>query len=186
MALTDKLTAIGNAIRAKTGKIRPLSLDEMVNEINTEWLQPGEQRIKDYVKDFYIQDDGEHYDKNGNLIERDVDWDDYVDLYPMGSNYGKKYVIYSYTPEGYIVLTARSKSKSYENLEWTLKEKPEGSNVEMHNKTYSDSGLLSGHSEQFLSCVLTGIDRNCQIYVDCGSRTDKYDSMLLNVYVKWL
>ena len=34
MALTDKLTAIANAIRAKSGKTDALSLDGMVTEIN--------------------------------------------------------------------------------------------------------------------------------------------------------
>ena len=34
MALTDKLTNIANAIRAKTGGTAELSLDDMVTEIN--------------------------------------------------------------------------------------------------------------------------------------------------------
>ena len=33
MVLIDKLTAIANAIRAKTGKTQKLTLDEMVQEI---------------------------------------------------------------------------------------------------------------------------------------------------------
>ena len=33
MALTNKLTAIANAIRSKTGKTEPMTLDEMVTEI---------------------------------------------------------------------------------------------------------------------------------------------------------
>lgn len=33
MALTDKLTAIANAIRSKTGKTKAMTLDEMVTEI---------------------------------------------------------------------------------------------------------------------------------------------------------
>ena len=35
MALTDKLTAIGNAIRAKTGKSGKLTLEQMVTEIGS-------------------------------------------------------------------------------------------------------------------------------------------------------
>ena len=35
MALTDKLTAIGNAIRSKTGKSAALTLPEMVTEIGS-------------------------------------------------------------------------------------------------------------------------------------------------------
>ncbi len=33
MALTDKLTAIANAIRGKTGKADPLTLEQMATEI---------------------------------------------------------------------------------------------------------------------------------------------------------
>ena len=57
MALTDKLIAIGDAIRSKTYVLRGLSLTEMAEKINVDWIPPGEQKIKDYVKDFYIQDD---------------------------------------------------------------------------------------------------------------------------------
>ena len=34
MAITDKLTAIGDAIRGKTGKSDSLTLEQMVTEIN--------------------------------------------------------------------------------------------------------------------------------------------------------
>ena len=34
MALTDKLTAIADAIRSKTGTTEPMTLDEMVTEIS--------------------------------------------------------------------------------------------------------------------------------------------------------
>ena len=36
MALTDKLTAIANAIRAKTGGTEKLSLDEMVSAVSND------------------------------------------------------------------------------------------------------------------------------------------------------
>ena len=35
MALIDKLTALGDAIRSKTGKTEKLTLDQMIEEINT-------------------------------------------------------------------------------------------------------------------------------------------------------
>ena len=34
MTLTNKLTAIADAIRSKTGKTNPMTLDEMVTEIS--------------------------------------------------------------------------------------------------------------------------------------------------------
>ena len=54
MALTDKLTAIGNVIRAKTGGTEGLTLDQMVTEIegisagggsNEEWIGDGNTHI---------------------------------------------------------------------------------------------------------------------------------------------
>jgi hypothetical protein len=50
--LVDKITAIANAIRGKTLKTNQISMDDMVNEINNEW------KIKCYVKDLQITDDG--------------------------------------------------------------------------------------------------------------------------------
>ena len=58
MALTDKLTAIANAIRAKTGGTDSLTLDQMASEIDN--IQSGG------ATEPYIE---EVYDSNGNLID---------------------------------------------------------------------------------------------------------------------
>lgn len=181
MALTNKLTAIAKAIRKKTAKIDKLTLDQMVEEINKEWLLPGEQKIKDYVKSFYIQDDGEHYNKEGQKVDYDDDWDDF-DWEPIGPTLSKGPVIYSYTPEGYVLLTARPTSNSYENVEWNLQRVPDTMNVQIWRKEFG-SGKISGHSGKYESCVLVGIDRNVQIFVDCGSRTSGNNSVILNIHI---
>ena len=58
MALTDKLTAIANAIRTKTGGTNSLTLDQMASEINN--IQSG-GATEPYME--------EVYDSNGNLID---------------------------------------------------------------------------------------------------------------------
>ena len=58
MALTDKLTAIANAIRTKTGGTNSLTLDQMASEISN--IQSG-GAIEPYIE--------EVYDSNGNLID---------------------------------------------------------------------------------------------------------------------
>ena len=58
MALTDKLTAIANAIRTKTGGTNSLTLDQMASEISN--IQSSG------ANEPYIE---EVYDSNGNLID---------------------------------------------------------------------------------------------------------------------
>lgn len=58
MALTDKLTAIANAIRTKTGGTNSLTLDQMASEIDN--IQSGGATVP------YIE---EVCDSNGNLID---------------------------------------------------------------------------------------------------------------------
>lgn len=61
MALTDKLTAIANAIREKTGGTDTLTLDEMATSISS--IQTG-GATKPYVE--------ETYDSSGNLISANM------------------------------------------------------------------------------------------------------------------
>lgn len=58
MALTDKLTAIANAIRTKTGGTDSLTLDQMASEIDN--IQSG-GATEPYMEEIY--------DSNGNLID---------------------------------------------------------------------------------------------------------------------
>lgn len=55
MALTDKLTAVADAIRVKTGKNNKLTLDEMPTEIIS--INSGSSEIpKEYGRITYTQD----------------------------------------------------------------------------------------------------------------------------------
>lgn len=49
MALTDKLTAIADAIRGKTGKADGLTLDQMPTEIANIQTGGGSPRVIDHV-----------------------------------------------------------------------------------------------------------------------------------------
>ncbi len=158
MALTDKLTAIANAIRAKSYKIRPLTLEQMVEEINNEWLQPGEQRIKHYVKDFYLKGS---FDKISS------------DFTP----------IYSYTPDGKIVITAMSKNSDYELIWWRLKTNSETPNISMIAGREPDNWSPTGEPEQICSCVISGVDRNCQIILEQTDTSSTYDYTEITVEV---
>lgn len=75
MALTDKLVAIGNAIRAKTGKSGKLTLDNMVTEIN------GITTVNDTIVEFnqmnetvinYLADADSTYtnDNSGTVVDK--------------------------------------------------------------------------------------------------------------------
>ena len=59
MALTDKLTAIADAIRAKTGKTDSLTLDSMVTEISS--ISGGDSSGVDN-KRYFVQDTKRKYD----------------------------------------------------------------------------------------------------------------------------
>lgn len=66
MALTDKLTAIADAIRGKTGKTEPLTLDQMAAEIAG--IQTGGGAVVPgvtFVDCITIRQDGEYGYKNG-------------------------------------------------------------------------------------------------------------------------
>lgn len=176
MAIIDKLESIANAIRGKTHKEPKLSLVDMVNEINNEW------QITCYIKDFYIQDDGNHNNLDGNHVDRDSDWD-YFDDEPIGPDLSKSAVIYSYTPEGHVVLTARPMSEIYENIEWTLAHIPEGSNISIYKKHFDNAWNGTGHAGKYESCVLLGIDRYCKIFIDCGTKDAANQTIILNIHI---
>ena len=59
MALTDKLTAIANAIRTKTGKTNAMTLDEMVTEISS--ISVGGSSNVDN-KRYFVKDTKREYD----------------------------------------------------------------------------------------------------------------------------
>ena len=52
MALTDKLTAIADAIRGKTGQTASLTLDQMVTEI--EGIEASDFQIPSNAKLYYV------------------------------------------------------------------------------------------------------------------------------------
>lgn len=65
MALTDKLTAIGDAIRGKTGKTEPLTLDQMATEINDIQTGGGDSSLVDAIIDRTIEEISSNVDAIG-------------------------------------------------------------------------------------------------------------------------
>lgn len=179
ITLVERLTNIANAIRGKTKRSESLSMEDMVNEINNEWV------ITCYIKDFYIQDDGNHTNTNGEAVSRDSDWD-YFDSEPIGPTLSKGPVVYSYTPENHVVLTARPNSGNYENIQWNLSHVPDGSNITIYRKNITSGWDVTGNSDKYESCILTGIDKYCKMFIDCGSKDSGKDSIQLNIHIYYI
>lgn len=168
MAIIDKLESIANAIRRKTHKKPKLSLVDMVNEINNEW------QITCYVKDFYIQDDGNHGE------DRDGDWGDRLDDNIAGTGMG---IALSYTLNGAIGLTARTLSNSFENVQWRLDSAPSGVSFATHEWS---SWAPAGDYGQYQTCFLQGINDYCRIVCWCGERHESPDTIDLWVKVEYI
>ena len=169
ITLWNKIKTIADAIRSKTHKTNSLTIDQMVSEINNEW------KITCFVKDFYIQDDGNHGEG------RDGDWDERLDFNVAESGSG---VALSYTLDGKVALTARSLSGSFENVQWKLDSAPAGVSLIYHSWSYSASP--SGNSGQYQTCFLKGINNYCRVIVWCGDRDTNKDMIDLWVKVEYI
>ena len=169
ITLWNKIKTIADAIRSKTHKTNSLTIDQMVSEINNEW------QITCFVKDFYIQDDGNHGEG------KDGDWGERLDFDVAESGSG---VALSYTLDGKVALTARSLSGSFENVQWRLDSAPEGVSLIYHNWSYSASPL--GNSGQYQTCFIKGINNYCRVIVWCGDRDTNKDTIDLWVKVEYI
>ncbi len=170
ITLWNKIKTIADAIRSKTHKTNSLTIDQMVSEINNEW------KITCYVKDFYIQDDGNHGE------EKDGDWGDRLDFNVAESGTG---AILSYTLDGKIALTARSiDTTSFENVQWRLDSAPEGVTLIRHD--WNSAVTPSGQPGQYQTCFLKGINNYCRIIVWCGDRHENGDKIDLWIKVEYI
>lgn len=168
--LVDKITAIANAIRGKTLKTNQISMDDMVNEINNEW------KIKCYVKELYINDDGVPEGE-----QNDEDWK-YVDKNIGGrTNNG---ILLSYTPENDIMLTATTNDGGRENIIWAISSAPPG--ISIYGKNDWKQILPSGNSGSYQSCVIQGINQNCRIGVDIGETGGTKNIFTFNLIINYI
>lgn len=154
MALTDKLTAIANAIRGKTNKAEKLTLPQIVEEINSNWHA--------YVKNF-------------SLIGS---FDD------INTSFGNKGFVYGYTPDGKLIIVAKSKNSSYELIWWRLGSHPDG--VVMEAGREPDNWEPSGEPEQLCACVLSGITQNCKVTIEQTDTSSTYDYVEITVTVEYI
>lgn len=170
MALTDKLKAIANAIRGKTDKTDLLTLPQMVDEINNEW------KIKCYVKELYINDDGvpegEQNDEDWQYVQKDIGG---------RTNSG---ILLSYTPENDIMLTATTNDGGRENIIWAISSAPPG--ISIYGKNDWKQILPSGNSGSYQSCVIQGINQNCRIGVDIGETGGTKNIFTFNLIINYI
>ena len=119
MALIDKLNAVGDAIRAKTGKSEKLTLDEMVTEIggittseDLNSVLTEQEALIDELKEVLQGKAGV-----GGVEEKQIIFIDYDGT-----------LLYSYTPEEVLALTELPSHKSTDELlifdgwNWTLED----------------------------------------------------------------
>ena len=165
--LVSKITAIADIIRSKTpNTLGKITMDQMVQEINNEW------KIKCYVKNLTIQD-----------LTSDGDWKYAHKNLGGRTNDG---VILSYTPENDVMLTAATNDGGYENVVWHLSSVPSGANISIYTKSDWKQWAPTGNSGSYQSCVLRGIDRPCNIALDCGETGGNTDIFTINIFITYL
>ena len=166
ITLMNKLTAIADIIRNKTpNTLGKITMDQMVQEISDEW------KIKCYVKSLVIQD-----------IDSDGDWK-YVHKNLGGrTNNG---VVLSYTTDNDILLTVATNDGGNENVKWVLSSTPEGSNISIHTKSDWKQWSPTGNSGAYQSCIIKGVDRPCNIALDCGETGGNLDIFTINIFITY-
>lgn len=151
ITLWNKIKTIADAIRGKTDKTDSLTIDQMVNEINTNWHA--------FVKEVELRGT---FDK-------------------VGGDLG---LVYSYSPDGKLVLTTQSNDSDWEAVYWYLRTAPEG--VGMTVGRQPDNSTPTGEPQQLISCILTGISQNCKIVIEQGDTDGFYDRVQVNVDVEYI
>lgn len=154
MALTDKLTAIANAIRGKTDKAEKLTLPQIVEEINTNWHA--------YVKNFSL---------TGTFND-------------INTSFGNNGFVYGYTPDGKLIIIAKSKNSSYELIYWRLGSHPDS--VVMEAGREPNNWEASGEPEQLCACVLSGITQNCKVTIEQTDTSSTYDYVEITVNITYI
>lgn len=168
MALTDKLTAIANAIRDKatthvfeyseaektpyTPRSDKYTLTQMVDVIKNS--------CPNRVKKVYVKG---AFDK-------------------VNADFG---LVVSYTTEGVIVLTAQSylDSGEYEHIWWKLRSAPEGVTIKTGNKPEDQT---NGERGQLISCLLFGVTQNCRITIEQTDASSTHDRAEISIDIEYL
>ena len=93
-------------------------------------------------------------------------------------------LIWSYTPDGKLVLTTNSNNSSYEHVYWKLGTCPTGVTISTGRKP--DNWESSGEPEQFYSCILSGITQNCRLTVEQTDTSSTYDYVEITVTIEYI
>ena len=96
-------------------------------------------------------------------------------------------MLHSYTPDGRLVLTAKSYTGSgeYEHIVWTLYGTPEGSNITLERGDKPDLTLPKGMRGQLISCIISGITQDCRIVLEQGEVSTNHDYTEIRVWVEY-
>lgn len=93
-------------------------------------------------------------------------------------------LVWSYTPEGMLVLTTNSVDSSYEHVYWVLRTAPEG--VSIVRGREPDNWEPTGEPEQFISCLIGGISQNCKLSVEQTDSSSTYDYVEISVDIEYI
>lgn len=124
------------------------------------------------------------------VSEINTNWHAFVKEFEFRGSFDKIYgdnlqtIIYSYTPDGNLVLTTQSKSSDWEAIWWTLRNAPSGVSMIVGRKP--DNTTPTGEPQQIISCIITGISQNCKIVVEQGDTDGFYDRVQINVDVEYI
>ena len=117
-------------------------------------------------------------------------WHAFVKEFELRGAFDKVYgdnlqtIIYSYTPDGNLVLSVQTKNSDWEAVWWCLRNAPSG--VSMIVGRQPDNTTPSGEPQQIISCIITGISQNCKVVVEQGDTDSFRDRVQINVDVEYI
>ena len=172
--LVNKLKSLGHILRLKATPYKETLDSNATGNLKTPPVYNGntytlEQMVEqiqlgyhNYVKDIYYM---------GSFNEVDASWG----------------ILHSYTPDGRLVLTAKSYTGSgeYEHIVWTLYGTPEGSNITLERGDKPDLTLPKGMRGQLISCIISGITQDCRIVLEQGEVSTNHDYTEIRVWVEY-
>lgn len=168
MALTDKLIAIAEALRDKT--------TNYVFEYSEAEKKPYAPKDDKYTLEQMVETIQTHCPNRVKKVFVKGNFD------KVDASFG---LIVSYTPEGIVVLTAKSYTDSgeYEHILWKLRNTPEGVGIIVGN---TPSSQTNGERGQLISCLLTGITQNCRLTIEQTDTSSSNDYTEISIDIEYI
>lgn len=189
MALIDKIKAIADAIRAKTGTTAPLTLDEMAESI--EYLESDGALATTYI---LVDEDG--YEIPATLVEEEVELTATANDIRIGTTavtdagviQGEKEIPAYHTLEGYTVVTPGSPVRimTVKNCEYTKLQalicsfNTSASDSVATEKVCVNDSVYPVSSTTVLSTVTVDVDSH---HIDLGITNDSDEIQILRYFM---